>query len=341
EIYKKVMMNAIGNLPPKVTRLVIVPDGPLCLVPFETLLTDDWQTENDYASLPFLQSRYIIHYATSANLYFTKMNSHRSVRKNRAIAFAPTYSDKELAFITKTSKRGKEASGLIWNKKEVESIPNYFEASLFLDKEAHERQFKNQINHHYDIIHLAMHAIIEDEAPLNSRLVFSSAKDSIEDNLLHLYEIYSMKIPSNLVVLSACETGFGNLAKGEGIMNMGRAFVHAGSPNVIMSLWQVDDRSTSKLMQLFYEHLATGMSTDRALWLAKKDYLQTADPIYAHPYYWSGIILSGTQGILAKKDSSSYLIYLYALLAICAFIFFIRISAKKKLSPGTFSYLSK
>lgn len=126
----------------------------------------------------------------------------------------------------------------------------------------------------YRVLHLAMHAIVDDTNPMHSKLVFTQKQDSVEDNFLHAYEIYNMNIPAQMTVLSACETGYGKLAKGEGIMSLGRAFAYAGCPSVVMSHWAVNDASTAKLMEYFYKYLSYGEAKDRALQLAKLEFFR-------------------------------------------------------------------
>ena len=143
------------------------------------------------------------------------------------------------------------------------------------------------------ILHLAMHALVDDQDPMRSRLLFSNQIDSIEDGNLYASEIYNLKLNSNLTVLSACNTGFGKIQRGEGIMNLSRAFQYAGSPNIVMSLWQATDGSTNQIMQNFFLNLKQGLSKDRALRQAKLAYLAQADPFQSHPYQWATFIYMG------------------------------------------------
>ena len=80
-----------------------------------------------------------------------------------------------------------------------------------------------------------------------------------------MYEIYNLDLAARMVVLSACNTGAGMMKNGEGIMSLARAFVYAGVPNIVMTLWTVSDRQSYKLMLGFYRHLISGRSTESAL----------------------------------------------------------------------------
>ena len=115
---------------------------------------------------------------------------------------------------------------------------------------------------------------------------------SKEDGILHLGEIYNLNLNAGLVVLSACETGLGQIAHGEGIIGLTRGFLYAGASNVLVSLWQVSDMTTSGLMVGFYDKMLAGMSKAEALAVAKRQMIRR-DPGYAKPYYWSAFILIG------------------------------------------------
>lgn len=142
-------------------------------------------------------------------------------------------------------------------------------------------------------LHLATHAQADDREPLRSGLWFSGLTDTLEDGYLNALEIYNLNLSADLAVMSACNTGFGQLEEGEGVMSLGRAFSYAGCRSVLMSLWLADDVSTSKIMDHFYEEMATGQSKTDALQLAKQKYLEQADALTAHPYYWAHLVIVG------------------------------------------------
>ena len=115
-----------------------------------------------------------------------------------------------------------------------------------------------------------------------------------EDEELTASEIYTSKSKVNLAVLSACNTGFGKIEKGEGVMSMARAFHYSGIPSVLMSLWKVPDQETKTIMIDFYRYLKKGKSKSEALRMAKLSYLKKNDNSdLAHPYYWSGFVING------------------------------------------------
>jgi len=114
--------------------------------------------------------------------------------------------------------------------------------------------------------------------------------DGQEDGRLTAREVLSLDLTADVVVLSACETGRGTLAGGEGIYGLKRAFMVSGARQLVVSLWKVNDAATAELMRNFYRQLASGKPAAEALQHAKLDML--AGP-FAHPYYWAAFVLVG------------------------------------------------
>ncbi len=114
----------------------------------------------------------------------------------------------------------------------------------------------------------------------------------LEDGLLQVYEIFNLKLNADLVVLSACETGLGKEVKGEGLIGLTRAFLYAGTPSVVVSLWKVSDRSTAELMVALYQHLE-GQTVNKAEALRQAQLKLIEGGRYAHPYYWAPFVLVG------------------------------------------------
>jgi hypothetical protein len=138
-------------------------------------------------------------------------------------------------------------------------------------------------------VHLACHGLIDPERPLLSCLALATGEQS--DGFLTALEVFRMDVPADLVVLSACETGRGRIVQGEGIIGLTRAFMHAGAPRVIVSLWKVDDAATQALMARFYERWKSGVSTAAALREAQQ--FVRAHERWKHPYFWAAWVLWG------------------------------------------------
>jgi CHAT domain-containing protein len=118
---------------------------------------------------------------------------------------------------------------------------------------------------------------------------------------LRLHEIYNLDLQASLVVLSACQTGVGKEVRGEGMIGITHGFMYAGVPQVVVSLWKVDDRSTAELMKRFYHQLLEeGQFTDEALQKAQISMLR--DPQWSHPRHWSGFIFQGDFRVKPNGD---------------------------------------
>ena len=146
----------------------------------------------------------------------------------------------------------------------------------------------------YRILHIAAHGLVNDSLPEFSGIAFSNNTKLLkgkDHNFLQVHEIYNMNLNAELVVLSACQTGVGTFKQGEGVINLGRAFRYAGSPNVLVSQWSVNDTDTAELMGYFYNFLSEGMDKDKALQKAKLQFLEQNK--FANPFQWGAFVLWG------------------------------------------------
>ncbi|PKP22535.1 MAG: hypothetical protein CVU05_03525 [Bacteroidetes bacterium HGW-Bacteroidetes-21] len=271
-------------------HLIIVRDGLLNYIPFEAL-TEQIPTNSsrpDYINLPYLIKKYQISYTNSATLYCHPYKSPASP-ENGLLAFAPEYGSPE--GLVKDALETNRLQPLKGASEEVASIQNIYPGKLYSGTEATENEFK-KVATNYKILHFAMHGESDNTDPLSSRLIFETGGNE-EDGILNAWEIYNMTLNPELVVLSACNTGTGKLRNGEGVMSLARAFMYAGCPSVIMTLWSVSDLSSNNLMKMFYTNLSDGQDKAEALRQAKIKYLEETHPLNAHPYYWSGYVIIG------------------------------------------------
>ncbi len=305
EVYEAYLEPVITLLGDQITELIVVPDGNLSYIPFDVLVTEKPNNGTGPSQIPYLLNDYQVHYTYSASLYFNDFNTLSDV--NEYLAFAPAYEppvvDSLLAYDNGLGNFRNQIMPLTYNVEEVDHISTQFKGLEFLGENATERNFKDHVES-YGVLHLAMHTILDDKDPMNSKLVFTHSGDSLEDDLLHAFEIYNMRIPSQLTVLSACETGFGKLARGEGALSLARAFAYAGSPSIVMSHWPVDDQTTAQLMRYFYEYLGEGQKKSEALRNAKLSILNNSHSIRAHPFYWGSFVVMGDDNPIDLKDNS-------------------------------------
>jgi len=173
---------------------------------------------------------------------------------------------------------------------EVATIAKLYNTQAFPEDNAAKSKFQKR-GGEYSIIHLAAHAELNTAYPLFSRILLGAGQEY--SGALEVHEIYNLDLSkASLVMLSACETQLGAQSKGDDIVGLNRAFIYAGTPTVIASLWVVDDESTSHLMKFFYIHLKNGMTKAEALRAAQSDTRMK----YPHPYHWAGFVLTGDPG---------------------------------------------
>lgn len=270
-------------------RITIIPDGILNYVPFEALLTRNVSTSAiHFHDLPYFILNNAINYTYSAELLRNKAKKS-IIFGNQAVAFSPVYP--EISIINNDSIHLSAIPGIY---EEVKYLEHKVRTKSYTGTNATERKFR-QVAGNYGILHLAMHTLINDSVPLFSRLAFFPEQpDSVEnDGWLTLSDIYNLHLKAGMTVLSACHTGSGELRKGEGIMSLARGFLYAGCTSVIMSLWEVEDKTGKQIMNDFYKNLKFGKRKDSALRNAKIKYLSEADPLHSHPHIWLSFIVIG------------------------------------------------
>lgn len=321
-LYRVLLAPVVAQIPEK---LVVVPDGNLAYLPFELLVSKEPSAPTNYAELPFLLRQTVLRYEYSASLALTQPTSSRA--SQLFAGYAPAYDEDS---VVATSSRGDQRNcrdadaatfaALHSNQAEVSQIARLFGGQSYLGKTATEANFKQRA-HESRVLHFAMHGFLNDCDPMYSGLAFSrpqgrkgegarvvgedtnngSSSDEANDGFLHAYEIYNLKLNAELAVLSACNTGQGQLAKGEGVISLARAFKYAGCPNVLMSLWQADDEATAHIMQDFYRHLKKGMGKAEAIRQAKLDYLSANTR--NHPFFWGAFVLIGDDAPISRPSS--------------------------------------
>jgi CHAT domain-containing protein len=326
ELYEK-LIKPLGKLP---KRLIVIPSGVLSNIPFEPLLSVKPLSPTQFKSHKYFGVSHILSYSYSASL-LSEMSSlkQQSYRKD-FVGFAPSFGADNQDSVTMRNRRFALAP-LNFNNKEVNTVRQLLGVGdVYLGKEATEERFKKE-GANYKIIHFATHGMANDRNPDFSLLAFSEIADSLENEFLYVSDLYNMKLNADLVVLSACETGLGELRKGEGIISLARGFSYAGSKSIFTTLWSVNDQSTSIIIESFYKYLKEGKEKDEALHLAKSDFIKSADNNRAHPFLWAPYILIGDCSVINLGNSKLW-IYLTvggAILILTASILFFRKSKKQ------------
>jgi CHAT domain-containing protein len=272
-------------------RLIIVPDGPLIQVPFETLVTRV-EPGVGYNKLAYMLNDHIVSYGFSGN-YFTS-DRKAPARNPSLLAFG---------FTGGSDVRSSDASmaEISGSETELVALSGKFPDGTFLyGNGVTEKKFKEEAGN-YDLLHLAVHGSGDTGENYSATLYFRDA-DGNEDGRLYWYELYGMNLKASLAVLSSCESGIGKTYRGEGMLSMANAFTFAGCSNVVMGLWKVDDQVSVKLMDTFYSELLDGMAIDEALALAKRTYLASADQISANPKIWGSLVAYGEAQVVKPDE---------------------------------------
>lgn len=291
-------------------KLLIIPDGVLHHLPFEALLTKrPTGTSPDFARLPYLISEYDISYAMSASLLAG--TSERHAERNTGFAgFAPVFADRQppveaiepeqpepkadYAITTRAIRlEGKTYPSLPESEREVREIARLFDArGARSNAYLHQRAVKSELKRVPQLasLHIASHGFIDEKQPKLSGILFAREGEE-ESSVLYSGEIYNLELNADLVVLSACESGLGKVVRGEGILGLTRGFLYAGARNIVVSLWQVADKSTADLMVEFYKGVLKGQPYSASLRNAKLALIKAGT--YAYPLEWAPFVLVG------------------------------------------------
>jgi CHAT domain-containing protein len=273
------------SLPATTRKLIIIPDGSLNSLPFESLpAAGPGET---------LLSRFTISYAPSLTVLKALRSGAPPEKEQPAAVFAlanPPITNQ--AFGEGADGESYQLHSLPFAVREAKSIFRFGTrgSEIWLGSQASEKRIKGKDLRRFGVLHFATHALLSSRSPTRSALLLAGDREG-ENGLLQAREIYRMRLASDLVTLSACQTARGRILPGEGVQGLAQAFFHAGARSVVASLWNVGDRRTADLMSRFYRHLAEGSSKAAALRQAKLDLLRE-EPHLA-PRYWASFVLLG------------------------------------------------
>lgn len=320
---------------PKNKKLIISPSSELLTIPFELLVTEFAEDESPYrySRMKYLIYDYSISYAPSPAVFLEQQKS--IVKNNEDVLLL---GDPMISAVTDefAERRGllEDSPGiprnlsllpLRFSGEEINEIGSIISANRVLTgANATETNFKRS-SENSRIIHLSTHSYLFNKQPV---IFFSNVNDAENDGILEASEIVQLKLNSDLVVLSSCNSGMGDVDESEGIIGMTKAFFEAGAKSVVVSLWEVNDKYTSKLMTLFYEHLSRGMGKADALRNAKIDFINDYSP---NPYYWSAFILSGNTDavIINASGRSAHIILMLGGVIIVSLLMMLLIQRRK------------
>ncbi len=244
-------------------KIIIIHDGILQFVPFEALLTEKGNGES------FLLKKYRVSYAYSAAVQLQLSSGSGEGLRGNSIVVAPREFKKLPALTSDEPDIVKKILGADLLEKEKATTTGFLE-NIFS----------------YDLIHLSTHASSGDNDIPQPWIAF-------RDRKLLLSELYNLNLNTKLMTMSACETAKGEMVEGEGVLSLARGISYVGVPQVITSLWSVNEESTTRIMEAFYRNLKKGTKPSESLRQAKLEYLSQAELSKASPYYWAAFTAIG------------------------------------------------
>jgi CHAT domain-containing protein/Flp pilus assembly protein TadD len=263
ELYSKLIEPFEKELAP-FSNLIIIPNQSLHFLPFQALLNKKGE---------YLVQKQSLVYAPSASLFI--------VCNDRIVKAGSKFMGMALSDVMVGSN-----PGLPGTEAELKKILPLFPDNISRIGTESTESFAKKNASNYNFLHFATHGSNNLKQPLYSYLLFPPADD--EDGRLSVYEVFEMDLNARLVTLSACETGLGNITRGDELTGLSRAFLFAGSSTVVVSLWPVADYPTAMLMANFYSYLKDN-SMQEALAMAQRDVIKQ----YPEPSYWAPFVLIG------------------------------------------------
>jgi CHAT domain-containing protein/tetratricopeptide (TPR) repeat protein len=292
EVYKNLFL-PLGISP---GRVIVSQDNHF--IPFDALLSDPGSKTS------FLAKKYIFSYVHSMRVLMKKSNRSRNV--NTFLGVAPV-----------NYKPGSGLSSLASSDQSLLKIAAGFKHSKLLTGPGASRSGFLNNSTKYQLLQIYAHANA-DSAHMEPRLYLA-------DSAVYLSDVQQLNFPNtDLVVLSACNTGIGRYASGEGVFSMSRAFMTAGVPASVTNLWPVNDKVTYRLTESFYKYLQQGMPKDMALNKAKLDLLTDGDKLHTMPYFWAAAILIGSTDAIDQHHTVNLNLWIaISLLMLISALFFL------------------
>jgi CHAT domain-containing protein len=279
-------------------RIIVSPDGKY--FPFEALVTN-----KNYSFPVYFLNDYIVSYTYSARFLLNDFKINVNSSTGNFLGVAPVQYPATF-----------HLSSLPLSDVSLEKMSAYFKkANNITSSLATKNNFLNQFPG-YKIIQLYTHA---SDSSSNGEPVIYFA-----DSALYLSELIpEKKTATQLIVLSACETGNGKLYKGEGVFSFNRGFASLGIPSSVINLWAVDNESTYKLTELFYKYVSQGIPLDISLQKAKLEFISTSSKNKRMPYYWAAAIIAGKTDSVNIGKSVPWLVIIIAGILVTSLVLFL------------------
>lgn len=310
--------------------VIVLPDGPLYHLNFETLLRQPATQFNDFPQ-QMLLARQAFSYRYSLQQLMPLQ--HSALTSENYIAFVPGFREEPglKRLLPETEKAYFSFLPLPFSDQLAKKMADKFEGSIFSGKSSTITNFKQKAGNHR-IIHIGTHAEANNLFPEYSRLLFypDTARHNDNSYTLYLSDIYECDLRSELTVLTACESGSAGYQDGEGMISLAHAFQYAGSNSMLTALWKIDEQSSVAITELFYANLAKGMRKDEALRRAKLSYLSGAKGRTLSPEYWAGLVLMGNTDPMNMPEDRRWLLWSVLLGGMVAIVLILLAFSRKK-----------
>ena len=288
KLYEKLWKPLENKVSLEGRKIILTLDGFLNYLPFELLIKDEKQEK--YSKYHYLIRDYEINYYPSGTLFYLERSNKKAINRSWGKSFfGLALSDFENNHCYEDQLT---FSKLDFSEAEVMSIANQFpqeRVTTLINETATEDSLKNSVLSDYRYVHFSTHGVINSKQADFNRILLGHIK---EDGCLNVYEIFEQDWEVDLVTLSACKTGLGELIRGEGMVGFTRALMYAGTPSVVLSLWEVADESTKNLFVDYYTELAKDV-TDKYDPLRKTQLKMISSKNYSNPYYWAPFVFIG------------------------------------------------
>lgn len=287
-LHRELLERGLAELSPGVDKLILLPDGVLHNLP--------WNTLRSHPEAPLVAERYELSLISSATLW------QRWRQRDPAPAVAPALVLADpmpprpvLAAGVSSIRSGPTLGPLPRAKREGRAVVRYLGGSsrLLTGLEASEHLLKTVALRDYGLLHIAAHAVVDDTLPQRSFVLLAPGSES-EDGQLHMADIVDLDLEGRVVVLAACSGASGQVLQGEGVMSLARAFFQAGARAVVASLWPLEDRAAERLFDAFYRELAQGVSLGQALKTAQRQRIRAGVPVSE----WAGVVVLGDASVV-------------------------------------------
>ncbi len=274
------LLGDMHGLPDR-SELLIVPDDQLYYISFEALSTGQ--------GAELLLERHDIRYLYSTTAYYHQSRTVRKINPRlRWTGFAPGFEQADLSGTCRP-----ELGPLPWSVQMVRDIGKQLKGTPILGASATRSSFLD-LAAQSRFIHLGTHALADDTNPMRSAILLAPGTTDSTYASLYAYELFGMRLQADCAVLTGCNTGIGRLEKAEGMVSLAKAFAYAGCPSLVVSLWSIDDEQSNRILSAFYDRMQSGSRVGRSLAEAKRSFLRDAQGVLRHPYYWSGLIVYGS-----------------------------------------------